>query len=46
MTCLWVSEGRVSTVLPLCPKISFFFFFNVVSKIIHNIFLLFVLHCI
>ena len=45
MTCLWVSEGRVSTVLPLCPKFHFFFF-NVVSKIIHNIFLLFVLHCI
>ena len=45
MTCLWVSEGRVSTVLPLCPKISSFFF-NVVSKIIHNIFLLFLLHCI
>ena len=26
MTCLWVSESRVSTVLPLCPKISSFFF--------------------
>ena len=44
MTCLWVSESRVSTVLPLCTKISSFLF-NVVSKIIHNIFL-FLLHCI
>ena len=25
MTCLWVSEGRVSTVFPLCPKFHFFF---------------------